>query len=79
MLLDVARLVAPARARSRVGSALVHEVFAVIERRYAEPAVSLAAIARAVGRSTSHVTSVVRVETGMTVLEWLTEAWDLSG
>jgi AraC-like DNA-binding protein len=73
MLVDLARLVAPDRARPRAGSALVHEVFAVIERRYAEPAVSLSAIARAVGRSASHVTAVVRAETGMTVLEWLTE------
>jgi len=74
LLVDLARLLAPAgRGGARAGSPLVHEVFAVIDRRYAEPGLSLAGIARAVGRSPSHVTAVVRAETGMTVLQWLTE------
>ena len=48
-------------------------MFTVIDRNFAEPGVSLSAVARAVGRSPSHVTALVRRETGMTVLEWLTE------
>lgn len=70
-LIDLLRLLAPDARPIRV-PALVAEVFAVIERRYAEP-ISLAAVARAVGRSGSHVTAAVRRETGMTVLEWITE------
>ena len=73
LLVDLARLLAPARAQASVGSALVQEVFHIIERRFAEPGLSLSTIAGAVGRSPSHVTAVVRAETGMTVLEWLTE------
>jgi len=74
MLIDLARLLAPELSSRASGtSALRAEVFAVIDRRYGEAGLSLAAIARAVGRSPSHVTAVVRAETGMTVLEWLTE------
>lgn len=71
LLIDLARLLSP-EARSSAVPALVHEVLAVIERRYAEP-ISLGEVARAVGRSGSHVTAALRRETGMTVLEWLTE------
>jgi AraC family transcriptional activator of pobA len=73
LLVDFARLLAPSKSARRPRSPLLSEVFAVIEKRYAEPKLSLAAIARAVGRSPSHVTAVLRVETGMTVLEWLSE------
>lgn len=79
LLIDLARLLAPEPRAGGPGapasttSALPSEVFAVIEERYAAPGLSLAAIARAVGRSASHVTAVLRAETGMTVLEWLTE------
>jgi AraC-like DNA-binding protein len=82
LLIDIARLLDPPfdppfdpphRARAAAGSALLREVLAAIERRYAEPGLSLSGIARAVGRSASHVTAVVRAETGMTVLQWLTE------
>ncbi len=72
LLVDFARLLSSARA-PRAASALVKEVMETIERRFAEPRLSLAGIARAVGRSPSHVTAAVRAETGMTVLEWLTE------
>lgn len=51
---------------------LLGEVFAVIERRYAEP-LSLRDVARAVGRSPGHLTTRVRERTGRTVLEWITE------
>src|SRR5262249_11940974 len=70
VLVDLARLLgAPPAARL---SPLVREALDVIERRYAEP-ISLADVARAVGRSPSHVTSAVAAQTGMTVLERLTE------
>src|SRR5471030_3017132 len=35
--------------------------------------VQVSQVARAAGRSPSHVTAVVRAQTGMTVLEWITE------
>lgn len=73
LLVDLARLLVPGMRPAASGSPLLNEVFAVIDRRYAEPGVSLSAVARAVGRSSSHVTAVVRRETGMTVLEWLTQ------
>ncbi len=53
-------------------SPLLGEVFDVIEQRFAE-AVSLAEVARAVGRSTAHLTTVVREQTGMTVQQWIIE------
>jgi len=73
LLVDLARLLAPDARKASPGSPLLREVFAAIDRCFAEPGVSLAAVARAVGRSPSHVTAVVRRETGMTVLEWLTQ------
>jgi len=74
LLIDFSRLLAHAPAKGRSNKApLVSEVFGVIERRFAEPGLSLTAIARAVGRSRSHVGHVLRSETGMTVLQWLTE------
>lgn len=53
-------------------SPLVGEVLRVVDQRYDEP-ISLKAVSRAVGRSPSHVTAVVRAQTGLTVLEWITE------
>ncbi len=74
LIIDLARLLVPTgRLPEATAAPLVAEVLAVIDERYATPALSLAAIARAVGRSSSHVTAVVRAGTGMTVLEWLTE------
>jgi AraC-like DNA-binding protein len=71
ILIHAARLIAPTEPVSAVPP-LLSEVFEVIERRFAEP-LSLAHVARAVGRSPSHLTSVIRKSTGMTVLEWITE------
>ena len=51
---------------------LLGEVFAVIERRFAEP-LSLRDVASAVGMSAGHLTTRVRERTGRTVLEWITE------
>ncbi|MBS2024084.1 MAG: helix-turn-helix transcriptional regulator, partial [Deltaproteobacteria bacterium] len=53
-------------------SPLVEEVFQIIDKRYVEP-ISLADVARAVGRSGSYVTNLVRAQTRLTVLEWITE------
>lgn len=51
---------------------LLGEVFDVIEQRFAD-ALSLAEVARAVGRSSAHLTTVVREQTGMTVQQWIIE------
>jgi AraC-like DNA-binding protein len=73
LLIDLARLLVPDARAAAAAPPLLHEVFKVIDRNFAEPGVSLSAVARAVGRSPSHVTALVRRQTGMTVLEWLTE------
>lgn len=51
---------------------LLAAVFGVIEERYCEP-ISLRDVARAVGLSSGHLTTVIRRKTGRTVLEWITE------
>jgi AraC-like DNA-binding protein len=71
VLIDLARLLTSG-ATADAGP-LSREVMALIKRRYAEPGLSLSQVARAAGRSASHVSHVVREETGMTVLEWITE------
>lgn len=71
LLVDLARVAAPEGAPAKL-LPLVGEVFAVIDARYQEP-ISLRHVARHVGRSPSHVTNVVREQTGLTVLEWILE------
>ena len=71
LLIEAARVIAPLAAGDAL-PALVSEAFDFIEQRYADP-ISLADVARAVGRSGSHLTSVIRKHTGMTVLEWIQE------
>jgi AraC family transcriptional activator of pobA len=74
LLIDLARLLAPAQpSQEAARTPLVSEVFAIIDQRFAEPRLSLAAIASAVGRSRSHIGNVLRAQTGLTVLQWLTE------
>jgi AraC family transcriptional regulator, transcriptional activator of pobA len=51
---------------------MLAEVFGCIEERYGEP-ISLKDVARALGLSSGHLTTVVRRKTGRTVLEWITE------
>ena len=51
---------------------LLAAVFDVIEQRYAEP-LSLRDVARAVGLSPGHLTTVVGRRTGRTVQQWITE------
>lgn len=71
VLVDLARLL-PGKGWNVQASPLALEALAVIDRRFAEP-ISLAEVARAVGRSPSHLTAAVREHTGMTVLQWITE------
>jgi len=75
-LVETARLAADQAARpsppASGSEALVARVLDVIEARYQEP-VSAGDIARALGYTPGHLTTVVRERTGRTVLEWLTE------
>jgi len=69
LLVAAARL-APAR---QVGSdPLVERVFEEIEATFREP-VSATDVARALGYTPGHLTTVVRERTGRTLLEWITE------
>jgi AraC-like DNA-binding protein len=72
LLVTFLRAAAPTLVHAQP-SPLVEEVFSVIDERYAESPLSLQQVARAVGRSPGYVTSVVREQTGLTVLEWITE------
>jgi AraC-like DNA-binding protein len=71
LLVEVARVCVPA-----IGSVgadpLVTRVLEVVEARFAEP-VSTASVARELGYTAGHLTTVVRERTGRTVLDWLTE------
>jgi AraC-like DNA-binding protein len=71
LLIAIFRAILPANINPQPNP-LVEEILAVIDKRYAEP-LSLRQVASAVGRSPSYVTSVVRQQTGLTVLEWITE------
>lgn len=76
LLVDLARLV-PRGAEGPDGGAgvadpLVQRVLAVVEARFAEP-VSTGSVARELGYTAGHLTTVMRERTGRTVLDWLTE------
>lgn len=73
LLVAVARLADATTGQVRVSDdPLLVRVFGVIERRYAQT-ISLADVARALGLTPGHLTTVVRQRTGRTVLEWITE------
>lgn len=73
LLVDVARLAADVVDDLRVNrEPLLADVFAVIERRFAEP-LSLRDVAREVNLSAGHLTTVVRRRTGRTVQEWIVD------
>lgn len=76
LLVETARLAggraAPSAVSATAPDALVGRVLDVIEARYREP-VSAADVARALGYTPGHLTTVLRERTGRTVLEWLTE------
>ena len=69
ILVAAARLAPPARD---VSDPLVERVFAEIEATFREP-VSAGDVARALGYTPGHLTTVVRERTGRPLLEWLTE------
>jgi AraC-like DNA-binding protein len=72
LLLVAAARLAPTDRHPGRDQPLLARVFAVIEARYRTP-ISLADVARAVGRSPGYLTRQVRRLTGRTVLEWITE------
>jgi AraC-like DNA-binding protein len=68
-------LIASARLAPRAQAApdpLVERVFAEIEARFREP-VSASDVARALGYTAGHLTTVLRRRTGRALLEWITE------
>ncbi|WP_314171386.1 AraC family transcriptional regulator [Streptomyces winkii] len=69
ILVAAARLAPPAPGTP---DPLVDRVFAEIEERFREP-VSAADVARALGYTPGHLTTVLRRRTGRPLLEWITE------
>src|SRR5947209_6782748 len=73
LLIELARLAVDVVGDlRRSGEPLLAEVFEVIDRRHAEP-LSLRDVAREVGITPGHLTTVVRRRTGRTVQEWIVE------
>jgi AraC family transcriptional activator of pobA len=73
LLIELARLARDVVADlRRSGEPLLADVFAVIERRHGEP-LSLRDVARELGMTPGHLTTVVRRRTGRTVQEWIIE------
>jgi len=73
LLIDVARMAGDVvEDLTRAGEPLLADVFAVIERRHAEP-LSLREVADEIGMTPGHLTTVVRRRTGRTVVEWISE------
>jgi AraC-like DNA-binding protein len=72
-LIELARLAAPYSAGLRQqGDSLLAQVFDVIDERYTEP-LSTADVADAVGLTPPYLTTLVRRQTGRTVLDWILE------
>lgn len=73
LLIDLARMTDDVVGDlRRSGEPLIADVFAVIDRRIAQP-LSLRDVARELGLTPGHLTTVVRRRTGRTVQEWITE------
>ncbi|HEY4239524.1 MAG TPA: AraC family transcriptional regulator [Kofleriaceae bacterium] len=73
LLIRTSRLVARGMAPpSEPVPPLLGEVFDAIEAQFGD-ACSLSSVARTVGRSPAHLTTVVREATGMTVQQWIIE------
>jgi AraC family transcriptional regulator, transcriptional activator of pobA len=73
LLIDLARLAVDVVGDlRRSGEPVLAEAFAVIDRRHTEP-MSLRDVAREVGMTPGHLTTIVRRRTGRTVQEWIIE------
>jgi AraC-like DNA-binding protein len=73
LLIDVARLAGDVVGDlKRSGEPLLAEVFTAIDRHRGEP-LSLRDVARELGMTPGHLTTVVRRRTGRTVQEWIIE------
>jgi AraC family transcriptional regulator, transcriptional activator of pobA len=72
LLIRAARLVAPRLGLGSAHRPLLSRVFQFIEARYQRP-ISLVDVARSVGLSPAHLTTVVRRATGRSVLQWINE------
>jgi AraC family transcriptional regulator, transcriptional activator of pobA len=73
LLVDVARLATDVVGDlRRSNEPVLAEVFDIIERRFAEP-LSLRDVAKGVGVTPGHLTTLVRRRTGRTVVDWITE------
>jgi AraC-like DNA-binding protein len=73
LLIDLARLAVDVVGDlRRSGEPVLAEAFAVIDRRHIEP-LSLRDVAREVGMTPGHLTTIVRRRTGRTVQEWIIE------
>lgn len=71
LLIDLARLASDVVGDLRLsGEPVLADVFAVIERGHAQP-LSLRDVAREVGMTPGHLTTIVRRRTGRTVQEWI--------
>jgi AraC family transcriptional regulator, transcriptional activator of pobA len=73
LLIDLARLAVDVVGDlRRSGEPVLAEAFAVIDRRHTE-SLSLRDVAREVGMTPGHLTTIVRRRTGRTVQEWIIE------
>ena len=73
LLIDLARLAGDVVGDlRRSGEPLLAGVFEVIDRRHAEP-LSLRDVARELGMTAGHLTTIVRRRTGRTVQQWIIE------
>lgn len=73
LLIDVVRAIRPPiTAGSPETCPILVGVFRFIDRRFRSP-IGLADVAKAVGRSPSYLTDLVRRQTGRTVLQWIIE------
>ena len=72
ILVELDRIATPPRTPDPPGLSLARQALTHIEAHCLEP-LSLASVARALGRSGPHVAGVVRQETGRTVGEWILE------
>jgi AraC-like DNA-binding protein len=72
VLIELERMSGPEAAPDPAGQGIARQALTYIEANALEP-LSLAQVARAVGRSATHVASVVRKGTGRTVGQWILE------